>query len=521
MPEITLSGKDLRLADLPYFLSGQCTVKLGPSVPAAMEQSLQTIRHVTAQKDAVYGVNTGFGALANRRIASHDLSRLQYNLVRSHASGIGSPLPDRIVRLMILLKANSLAAGQSGVRSELVTTLIQLLNSHVTPRIPERGSVGASGDLAPLAHLALALIGEGEATHQDTVLQGQEVLEAADLKPLVLEPKEGLALLNGTQLTSALALDSLLSADRLLRTAIVAGALSIECLAASHAPFDPRIHEARGQRGQIAVAAAFRSLLGESSIWQSHRHCERVQDPYSTRCQPQVLGAVWDTVAHAATILTREMNGVTDNPLVFGDEVLSGGNFHAEPVAFISDFLAIAVSEIGSLAERRIDTFMRSVNPVLPPFLASEAGLESGFMIAHVAAASLASENKTLAHPASVDTVPTSAGQEDHVSMGPWAGLKLVRIVENVSTILAIELLVAAAALDLQRPLQCTEKLEKVYRTVRLRVPARSGDQRPDRLIAVMRRAVEHGEFAVLMKTWDSPLSCHDSADTSSFGTSH
>lgn len=506
MCEITLTGSDLDLEDLLGFLSGECIVRLGSDVSTAMEQSLQTVRRVTAQKRAVYGVNTGFGALATRRIERDDLSRLQYNLVRSHASGVGSPLPHRIVRLMILLKANSLAAGRSGVRLELVAALVQLLNRDVIPRIPERGSVGASGDLAPLAHLALALIGEGEAVHKDSLLYGEDVLEAAGLRPLVLEPKEGLALLNGTQLSAALALDGLLSANRLLRTAIVAGALSVEGLKASHAPFDARIHEARGQRGQIKVAAAFRSMLGESSIWQSHRNCDRVQDPYSTRCQPQVLGAVWDTIEHAANVLTREMNGVTDNPLVFGDEVLSGGNFHAEPVAFISDFLSIAISEIGSLVERRIDTFMRSVNPALPPFLAGQAGLESGFMIAHVAAASLASENKTLAHPASIDTVPTSAGQEDHVSMAPWAGLKLARIAGNVSAILAIELLAGAAALDFQRPLKCTEALEKVYRAIRLRVPANSSDQRPDRLISAIRHAVNHGEFAALLKNGDSPL---------------
>ncbi|MGH8225845.1 MAG: histidine ammonia-lyase [Gammaproteobacteria bacterium] len=504
---LELDGRSLTLAELAGYDAAPCPTTLAPSAHEAMEASAANVAKVLARGKAVYGINTGFGALASERIADEDLGTLQYNLVRSHAAGIGTPLAEPIVRLMMLLKANGLASGASGVRPALAETLIALLNSDVIPVIPERGSVGASGDLAPLAHLALALIGEGEATCNGKQLVGVEVMRAAGLEPLVLQPKEGLALLNGTQLSTALAIAGLIRGERLLRTAIVAGALSVEALAGSHAPFDVRIHDARGQRGQIAVAQAFRTLLGESEIWYAHRDCDRVQDPYSTRCQPQVLGAAWDTLAHAAAVLEREANAATDNPLVFEDVIISGGNFHAEPVAMVADFLAIALAEIGSIAERRIDTFMRRVNPALPAFLAGKPGLESGFMLAHVSAAALVSENKTLAHPASTDSVPTSAGQEDHVSMGPWAGLKLLRIADNVAAILAIELAVAAAALDIQRPLKTTSALEGVYALVRKSVPPVTGDRRHDRDIAALATEIENGSIATLLPTaaWQAP----------------
>jgi histidine ammonia-lyase len=355
--------------------------------------------------------------------------------------------------------------------------------------------VGASGDLAPLAHLTLALIGEGEATFDGTVLRGSAVLDAAGLEPVTLEAKEGLALLNGTQASTALALEGFRLATLLLDTAIVAGSLSVEGLAGSFAPFDARIHAARGLAGQSRVAARFRDWLTSSQINASHEDCDRVQDPYAVRCMPQVFGAVADTLEHAAGVLEAEANGVSDNPLVFGDEVLSGGNFHAAPVGFVADFMGIAVADLASMSERRIDLLARRVNPKLNLFLTVEPGLESGFMIAHVTAAALASENKTLAHPASVDSIPTSAGQEDHVSMAPWAGRKLLSICDNTAAILAIELLAAAQAVDAQRPLTTTEGLEAVHGKVRALVPTVPGDRRLDREIAVLKDAVLDGAF--------------------------
>lgn len=480
---------------------------LAAGARTAMQQSAARVTQVLARGEAVYGINTGFGALANKRIADADLSALQYNLVRSHAAGIGSPLPATVVRRILLLKTNSLASGTSGVSPKLVDALLALLKADVVPVIPERGSVGASGDLAPLAHLALALIGEGEAHHANTLLKGMEVCAAADIGPLSLGPKDGLALLNGTQVSTALAIEGLFAAERLLRSAIISGALSIEGLAGSHAPFDARIHSARNQQGQVIVADAFRALLTESTLWHSHQECNRVQDPYSSRCQPQVLGAVWDTLAHAAQVLEREANAATDNPLVFTDTVISGGNFHAAPVGLVADYMAIALTDLGNLAERRIDTFMRGINPALPLFLAPQPGLESGFMLAHVSAAALASENRTLAHPASIDTVPTSAGQEDHVSMAPWAGLKLLRIADNVASIIAIELAVAAAALDLQRPLTTTESLKPVHELIRRHVPPYNKDRRHDRDIEALHGLITTGKIAAHLpdSTWQTP----------------
>jgi histidine ammonia-lyase len=399
----------------------------------------------------------------------------------------------------MLLKANNLAAGYSGIRPCVVDTLLALLNEDVMPIIPARGSVGASGDLAPLAHLALALIGEGEAHLGERVLIGHDVLIKAQCAPVDLQAKEGLALLNGTQASAALAVTGLEQADRLLANAILAGALTVEGLAGSFAPFDHRIHEARGMPGQQRVAALFRRLLTESEIHSGHAGCGRVQDPYAVRCLPQVLGAVWDTLRHAARILAAECNGVSDNPLIFGDDVLSGGNFHAEPLAFICDFAAIAVAEIGSMSERRTDLLIRRVNPGLTMFLTEEPGLESGLMIAHVTAAALCSENRTLAHPASVDNIPTSAGQEDHVSMAPWAGFKLLDICANTARILAIELLASALAVDEQTPSRTTPELERLHQRIRDRVPRVKGDHRLDGEIAEITRCVADGSLLDLL----------------------
>ncbi len=493
--QIRIGAGPLDLETFSRFGTDRPAVHLAPDARQRMEASAATVSGVVAAGRASYGINTGFGAFANRRISAEQVRQLQYNLVRSHACGVGSPLPARIVRRVLLLKANSLAVGVSGVRPLVVEALLGLLAADVLPVIPGRGSVGASGDLAPLAHLTLALIGEGEATRGGERLEGPAVMAAAGLEPLELEAKEGLALLNGTQVSTALAIEGWRLADALLAASVTAGAMSVEGLAGSFVPFDARIHEARGLAGQQAVAARFRRLLDGSEIHESHVNCDRVQDPYAVRCMPQVLGAVADTLGHAAGVLEAEANGVSDNPLVFGDDVLSGGNFHAEPVAFVADFMAIAVAELASMSERRTDLLVRRVNPNLNMFLTSEPGVESGYMIAHVTAAALASENKTLAHPASVDSLPTSAGQEDHVSMAPWAGHKLVRICENTARVLGIELLAAAQAIDDQRPLRTTAPLEEAHERLRAATPLLRGDRRLDRDIDVLARMVLDAAF--------------------------
>jgi histidine ammonia-lyase len=400
---------------------------------------------------------------------------------------------------MLLLKANSLAAGHSGARPLLVDILLGLLNADVLPVIPEQGSVGASGDLAPLAHLALVLIGEGEATRDGATLTGLEPLQAIGREALEPAAKEGLALLNGTQLSLALALEGLFQAERLLEASIVAGALTVEGLAGSHAPFDARIHAVSRLPGQIEAARRLRQLLTDSEIHRSHEDCERVQDPYAVRCMPQVYGAVENTLEHARGVLAAAINGVSDNPLIFGEDILSGGNFHAEPVGFVSDFLAIAVAELASISERRIDLLDRRVNPNLNMFMAGEPGLESGFMIAHVTAAALVSENKAYAHPASVDSLPTSAGQEDHVSMAPWAGRKLLAICANTARVLGIELLAAAHAIDSMRPLTTTPELQRVHALVREQVPFQPRDHRLDRDMAALAALVASGRLGKLL----------------------
>ena len=507
-PVLALDGASLTLGQLRQFETERPRVELAATARERMLQSAATVAATVASGRIAYGINTGFGAFANRVIPAAKTSRLQLNLVRSHACGVGEPLAPSLVRRMLLLKANNLAAGFSGVRPVVVETLLALLNADVLPVIPAQGSVGASGDLAPLAHLALALIGEGEATapaaggadSKCRNIAGADVLRAAGVEPLELQAKEGLALLNGTQLSLALALDGLIRAENLLASAVVCCAMTVEGLAGSHAPFDDRIQQASRLPGQIDAARRIRSLLeSDSEIRRSHENCERVQDPYAVRCMPQVFGAVEHTLRHAREVLGNALNGVSDNPLIFGEEVLSGGNFHAEPIGFISDFLAIAVAELASTSERRIDLLDRRVNPNLNMFLTTEPGLESGFMIAHVTAAALVSENKTYAHPASVDSLPTSAGQEDHVSMAPWAGRKLARICDNTAHVLGIELLAAAHALDSLRPLTTTAELQRVHALVRGRVPYQPEDHRLDRDIAHLGALVESGALAGLI----------------------
>jgi histidine ammonia-lyase len=437
--------------------------------------------------------------------------------------GVGDPLPDRVVRLVLLLKAASLARGYSGVREDLVDRLLALYNRGVLPVIPAQGSVGASGDLAPLAHLCLPLIGEGEAVFEGVCMPGAQALERAGLQPLQLGPKEGLALINGTQVSTALALDALLAADRLVEAAVIAGSLTLDAARGSDGPFDPRIHAVRGQPGQIDCAAAYRALLEGSVIRRSHlEDDDRVQDPYCLRCQPQVMGACLDQMRHAAQVLVREANAVTDNPLVFhsgdavepalpghwrrpleaeaaegrfGGELVSGGNFHAEPVALACDALAVAIAEIGAIAERRVAMLVDTVVSRLPPFLTAEPGLNSGFMIVHVTAAALASENKSYAHPASVDSLPTSANQEDHVSMATFAARRLQPMLQNTSRILAIELLSAAQGIEFLRPLASAPALEGVLRLLRSVSPAMKTDRSLARDIEAVHHLVTTGDL--------------------------
>jgi histidine ammonia-lyase len=462
----------ISLAELRGIARGSDPVALADGWRGPVEASLAAVTRRLAGGEALYGINTGFGKLAKTRVSDAELATLQLYIVRSHAAGVGEPLADSTVRLVLVLKAASLARGYSGVRPAVIERLLALANAGIHPLVPAQGSVGASGDLAPLAHLSLALIGEGRVRVKGREMESSAALKAAGIEPLVLGPKEGLALLNGTQVSTALALEGLFAAEDLLAGSIVAGAMCVDAALGSRVPFDARIHNVRGQPAQIAAAAAFRAVLGESAIGHSHEHCDRVQDPYSLRCQPQVAGACLAQIEHAARTLMLEANGVSDNPLVFGAEgdVLSGGNFHAEPVAFAADNLALALAEIGALSERRIAMLIDDSLSQLPAFLVKQGGLNSGFMIAQVTAAALASENKSLAHPASVDSLPTSANQEDHVSMATFAARRLGPMAENTRGILAIELLAAAQGIDFRRPLKSSPALEKAHSLLRAKV---------------------------------------------------
>jgi histidine ammonia-lyase len=454
--------------------SSSSSVALDPGWEKPVEEAAKTVADVIARGDAAYGINTGFGLLARKRIPNDSLRELQSRLVLSHAAGTGAPLSEATVRLILVLKAASLARGHSGVRPVVIESLLDLVNHGVLPVIPSKGSVGASGDLAPLAHLTAALIGVGEVTAGGRTVPAAEGLAAAGLRPLVLEAKEGLALLNGTQVSTALALQGLFAAEDCMAAALVAGGLSVDAARGSDVPFDPRIHELRGQPGQIDVARLLRRLLSGSAIRQSHlTGDERVQDPYSLRCQPQVMGACLDHLRFAAAVLEREANAVTDNPLVFpgSGDILSGGNFHAEPVALAADMLALVLAETGALSERRTALLMDTHLSGLPPFLVAEGGLNSGFMIVQVTAAALASENKLLAHPASVDSLPTSANQEDHVSMATHAARRLGDMAENTTGIVAIELLAACQGIDFHRPLETSPCLRDALGIVRADVP--------------------------------------------------
>jgi len=438
-----------------------------------INKSAEAVQQVIREDRVVYGINTGFGLLASTRIKTEELELLQRSIVLSHSAGFGEYMEDTTVRLMMVLKINSLSRGFSGIRLKVIQALIQLLNAEVYPCVPKKGSVGASGDLAPLSHMVLPLLGEGEMSYQDQVIPAIEGLKIAGLEPIALAAKEGLALLNGTQASTAFALEGLFLAEDLFAAGVTIGSMSVEAALGSRAPFDHRVHFVRGQKGQIDAASAYREILSDNSeIGSSHIDCEKVQDPYSLRCQPQVMGACLTQIRQAADVLHVEANGVTDNPLVFANEgdFISAGNFHAEPVAMAADNLALAIAEIGSLSERRMALLIDANLSKLPAFLVDNGGVNSGFMIAQVTSAALASENKSLAHPASVDSLPTSANQEDHVSMACFAGRRLADMADNTNGVLAVEYLAAAQGLDFRAPLKGSNKIEQAKGILREQV---------------------------------------------------
>jgi histidine ammonia-lyase len=466
---VELHPGKVTLADLRAIWAG-AAFSLAAGAWEGIDAAAQQVGAMLASGRTIYGVNTGFGLLAQTRIANDRLEELQRNLILSHCCGLGEALRPEIVRLTIALKVIGLGRGYSGARRVVVERLLALAEAGALPLIPAQGSVGASGDLAPLAHMSAPLIGEGELIIHGQPVAAAQALARLGLEPLVLGPKEGLALINGTQVSTAIALDVLFTEERLFSAAVIAGGLSTDALKGSDVPFDARIHQARGQIGQIEVAGVMRTLLADSEIRRSHADCGKVQDPYSFRCQPQVMGAVLDLMRQAARTLETEANAATDNPLLFGEDALSGGNFHAQPVAFAADMLAIAGCEIGSMSERRTAVLVDPKMSGLPPFLVADSGVNSGFMIAQVTAAALVSENKSLAHPASVDTVPTSAGQEDHVSMATHAGTKARRIAGNAAGIVGIELLAACQGLDFHKPLRTSPRLEQAREAIRSKV---------------------------------------------------
>jgi histidine ammonia-lyase len=506
---IELIPGQLTLEQLQAIHAEPQVLALAPSTHDAIRRSAAVVQKAAHGQEPVYGVNTGFGKLANQRISEADLDLLQLNLIRSHSVGVGEPLEPAVVRLMLALKAASLARGFSGVRPEVVDTLLAVHNAGLVPYVPSQGSVGASGDLAPLAHMTLALLGEGEMMVGGQRRPALPVLQEAGIAPLKLAAKEGLALINGTQTSTALALHAFFRFEPVLEAALVIGALTVDAARGSDGPFDPRIHELRGQPGQIDVAKIYRALLQGSAIRRSHlQGDDRVQDPYCLRCQPQVVGACLDSLRHAAKVLLTEANAVTDNPLVFSDgegALVSGGNFHAEPVALAADAMAVAIAEVGAIAERRIAMLIDTGVSRLPPFLTAEPGLNSGFMIAHVTAAALASENKSLAHPASVDSLPTSANQEDHVSMATFAARRLQPMIHNTAHILGIELLASAQGIEFLRPLTSSAALEDAHALLRGHCAAMMQDRYLAPEIERATALVLDGSLARILRKLDTP----------------
>lgn len=476
---LELGARPLTLNDLRRVYREPTTVRIHDRAIRSVRDSHGATCKLAAGEAAAYGINTGFGLLAQTRIPTEQRTLLQKNIILSHSAGVGPLLDDSIVRLMMVLKLASLLQGFSGVSEQLARFLEKLINSGLNPCVPSQGSVGASGDLAPLAHMSLAVLGRGSIRRHGEIRPSAEALSQEGMTPLELGPKEGLALLNGTQVSTALALASLFELEEIFAAAMVSGALSLDALQGSDVPFDPRIHALRGHPGQVQVAQVYRELLAGSEIRESHRTCERVQDPYSLRCQPQVMGACLDLITQTAETLLTEANAVTDNPLIFAatTEVLSGGNFHAEPVAFAADILALACAEIGSIAERRISLLVDPKMSGLPAFLALDSGVNSGFMMAQVTAAALVAENRMLCHPASVDSIPTSANQEDHVSMATHGARRVLTMTTNLLHIIAIEFLAACQGLDFRKPLKTSSPLQQAHEALRTRIPFATQDR--------------------------------------------
>jgi histidine ammonia-lyase len=513
MPEdraapLAVDGESLTLEALEAVARAGRRVSLHPEAARRMQASRRVVEAHLAGGEAVYGLNTGFGKLAGVRIAPERLRELQHNLLRSHCAGVGAPLPEAAVRAALLLRAHCLARGLSGVRPLVAETLLALLNAGIHPVVPRQGSVGASGDLAPLAHLGLALTGEGEVVAGGERRAAAEALRAAGLEPLRLEAKEGLSLINGTQISCAVGALALLDAERLATHADIAAAAALEALRGSEKPFDPRVQRARPHPGQAESAGNMRRLLADSQVMASHRDCGRVQDSYALRCVPQVHGAARDALRFARATLSIEINSVSDNPLVFAEEseIVSNGNFHGAPLGLALDFAAVALADLAGISERRID---RMVNPDLsdlPAFLSPDPGLHSGFMLAQVTAAALVAENKILAHPASVDSIPTSGSKEDHVSMSAHAALKLEQVVRNLEHVLAIEILVACQGLDMLRPLQPARAVEAVRAAVRREVPFLEADRPLTPDIETVRRLMAAGSLRAAAESVSGPL---------------
>ncbi len=505
---ILLDGFNLTPEDVQRIAFDREEVSLPDEAKERIRKSRVCIEKATREGKRIYGVNTGFGALSNVVIDASQIEQLQENLIRSHCTGVGDPFSEPEVRAMMALRANFFARGNSGVRLELVEKLIKLLNHQVHPVVPQKGSVGASGDLAPLAHLASVLIGEGEAFYRGKRLPGHEALKRAGLEPIRLKAKEGLAMINGTQTMAAVGILGLLKAERLVKIADIVGAATLDALRGTLTAFDPDIQAVRPHPGQMEVAENFHKLMRESEITISHRDCPRVQDAYSLRCIPQVHGAVRDVLRYVRNVLTIEINAATDNPLVFPekDKVESGGNFHGEPVAFALDFMGIAMSELGGISERRIEKLLNPVFSDLPPFLTDKGGLHSGLMMIQVSAASLASENKILASPASVDSIPTSSDKEDHVSMGTTAARKVHEIIENVEYILAMEILASTQGLYFLEPMKPGIGIQAAYRIIREAVPPIEADRRYHEDIRVIRDLIESGRLLEVVEEVCGPL---------------
>jgi len=505
MPQtrVLIDGDTLKLEEILQVARGEAQVELSPDAAGRVEAARRMVDRVAESDEPTYGINTGFGTLAEVRIARKDLRELQRNLILSHSVGVGTPLPLVEARALLLLRCNVLAKGYSGIRAQTLALAMEMLNRGVVPVVPERGSVGASGDLAPLAHLALVLIGEGEAFHDGQRLPGAAALKRAGLEPVVLEAKEGLALVNGTQAMSAVGTLALLRGEALAEVADIAGSMTLEGLLGSHRPFMAEIHDARPHPGQRASADHLRRLLAGSELVETHQvHCDKVQDPYSLRCMPQVHGSARDGLQYARRVLEVEANSATDNPLVLlaSGRIVSGGNFHGQPVSMALDVLAIALTQLASISERRVEQLVNPSLSGLPPFLAKNSGLNSGFMIAQVTSAALVAESRILSHPASVDSIPSSAGREDHVSMGMTAALKARQVAEYVRSCLAIELLVAAQALDLRRPVKPGRGALAAHECIRGRVPTLERDRELHRDVEAVSALIDSGELQAAVR---------------------